>query len=106
VTGTDTPQHRIENKHCRRALLATQIPRTQWALLAMQIPRTQRTMNQGKFDLPSPLTPLASHRVEMCPSGLALHHPAAELLKEWAKYGCPNCTGKPWTRAEMQEVVD
>jgi hypothetical protein len=92
VTGADTPQHQIENKRCRRALLATQVPRTQW------------TMYQGDFDLPSPLTPLASHRGEMCPSGLALHHPAAELLEE--SYGCPTCTGKPWTLAEMQEAVD
>jgi hypothetical protein len=42
----------------------------------------------------------------MCPSGLALHHPAADLLKEWASYGCPTCTGKPWTKVEMQEAVD
>jgi hypothetical protein len=60
----------------------------------------------GGFDLPSPLTPFASHWGENCPSGLALHHSAAELLKERATYGCPTCTGKPWTLAEMQEAVD
>ncbi len=76
------------------------------ALLAMQVPSMQWTMCQGEFDLPSPLTPLASHQGEMCPSGLALHHPAAGLLKEWATYGCPTCTGKPWTPAEIQEAVD
>jgi hypothetical protein len=42
----------------------------------------------------------------MCPSNLALHHPATSLYKEWAAYGCPTCTGKPWTKAQMQEAVD
>ena len=41
----------------------------------------------------------------MCPSGLALHHPAAPLLKEWATYGCPTNTGRPWKREEMQEAI-
>ncbi len=42
----------------------------------------------------------------MCPSGLALHHPAAPLLKEWATYGCPASTGRPWTKDKMQEAID
>ena len=42
----------------------------------------------------------------MCPAGLALHHPAADLLKEWATYGCPTQTGKPWTREEMQAAIE
>ena len=41
----------------------------------------------------------------MCPAGLALHHPAANLLKEWATYGCPTQTGKPWTREELQAAI-
>jgi hypothetical protein len=83
VTGADTPQHRIENKHRWKALLATQLSKTQW------------TMYQGEFDLPTPLASLATHRGKMCPSRLALHHPAADLFKEWSTYGCPTCTGKP-----------
>jgi hypothetical protein len=94
VTGVDTPQHRIENKCRWKALLATQSPKTQW------------TMFQGKFELPTPKAPLAAHRGEMCPSGLALRHPAAELLIEWSSYGCPIRTEKRWTKAEMQEAVD
>jgi len=50
--------------------------------------------------------PLAEHRGEMCPSGLALCHPAADLLHEWATYGCPTNTGTPWTAEQMQAVVD
>jgi hypothetical protein len=42
----------------------------------------------------------------MCPSGLALHHPAADLLAEWATYGCPTRTGKRWTKEKMQEAID
>jgi hypothetical protein len=63
-------------------------------------------MYKGEFELPPPLAPLESHRGEMCPAGLALHHPAAELLKEWASYGCPTRTGRPWALTEMQEAVD
>jgi hypothetical protein len=63
-------------------------------------------MYQGEFELPVPLAPLATHRGKMCLSGLALHHPATKLLKEWSSYGCPTRTGMPWTKAEMQEAVD
>jgi hypothetical protein len=42
----------------------------------------------------------------MCPSGLALNHPATDLLAEWATYGCPTCTGKRWTKEDMQEAID
>jgi hypothetical protein len=37
--------------------------------------------------------------------GLALYHPAMSLLKEYATFGCPTQTGKPWMKAEMWEVV-
>jgi hypothetical protein len=94
VMGADTPKHRIENKRRRRALLASQQPQTQWRVY------------QGDFDLPDPMAPLETHRGEMCPAGLALHHPAANLLKEWATYGCPTQTGKPRTREEMQAAIE
>ena len=42
----------------------------------------------------------------MCPAGLALHHPAADLLKEWAMYGCPTQTGKKWKREDMQAAIE
>ncbi len=42
----------------------------------------------------------------MCPSGLALLQPAAELLNEWASYGCPTRTGKQWMQEQMQAAVD
>jgi hypothetical protein len=85
VTGADTPQHCIENKQKRKAKLAAQPIITQW------------TKYKGEFNLPPPLPSLSEHPGEMCPSGLALHHPAADLLEEWATYGCPTKTGKAWT---------
>ena len=94
VTGADTPRHCIENK------------RRQWALLTSQKPHTQWRIYQGGFDLPYPVAPLETHWGKMCPAGLALHHPAANILKEWATYGCPTQTGKPWTRKDMQSAIE
>ena len=51
------------------------------------------------------IQPPKVYRNSMCPSGRALAHPAAGLLKDWATLGCPTCTGKPWTRDEMWEAV-
>jgi len=94
VTGTDTPKHRIKNKRRGKATLANQALKSQW------------TIYQGEFELPVPPTPLEMHRGEMCPSGLALLHPVADLLKEWATYGCPTNTGTHWMHEQMQAAVD
>lgn len=42
----------------------------------------------------------------MCPYGLALHHPAADTLLQYATQGCPVLTGKPWSVKEMQAAID
>jgi hypothetical protein len=42
----------------------------------------------------------------MCSMGLALTHPATPTLQEYATYGCPAKTGKPWTKAEIWEAVE
>jgi len=60
---------------------------------------------QGEFELPVPPTPLEMHRGEMCPSGLALLHPATDLLKEWDTYGCLTNTGMPWMQEQMQAAT-
>jgi hypothetical protein len=41
----------------------------------------------------------------MCPTGRALHHPAAELLNQWATFGCPTNAGNPWSKEEMWAAV-
>jgi hypothetical protein len=45
------------------------------------------------------------HQNSMRPNRRALQHPAANLLKEWATFGCPTQTGKPWSKEEMWEAV-
>eukprot|EP00984_Skeletonema_dohrnii_P010060 scaffold3896_cov177-Skeletonema_dohrnii-CCMP3373.AAC.1 len=42
----------------------------------------------------------------MCPSGLALEHPAAETLLEYATGGCPTLTGSNWTREMIEEAIE
>lgn len=42
----------------------------------------------------------------MCPSNLAMHHPAAELLKSYATEGCPVDAGRDWTRDEIAAAIE
>ena len=42
----------------------------------------------------------------MCPTGRALHHPTAHILREWATLGCPTRMGRDWTKSEMWEAVE
>ncbi len=57
------------------------------------------------FFIPEDIPPLATYRNKMRPQGLTLHHPAAKILEEYAQYGCPTRTGKPWSKMEMWEAV-
>jgi len=41
----------------------------------------------------------------MCPAGIAMSHPAGELLSEWSQLGCPTKTGRPWSKEEMWDAV-
>jgi len=42
----------------------------------------------------------------MCPSGLAVHHPAYETLLQYATGGCPVKTGRDWTANEVTAAVE
>jgi hypothetical protein len=42
----------------------------------------------------------------MCVAGLAVEHPAAAILMDWAQFGCPTKTGKPWTRVDIDEAIE
>jgi hypothetical protein len=42
----------------------------------------------------------------MCPTGIALNHPAADILRNWTTFGCPTQTGCNWTKDEMWEAVE
>ena len=49
--------------------------------------------------------PAPDHRGHMCPAGLALQHPASDLLMEYATVGCPTKIGKNWTIEDPEEAV-
>ena len=94
VTGKTTPRLRIENKRHRRRLQREQEQPSWW------------TTHEGNFIRPATINEPIAYRNNMCPRGLALHHPAASLLKQYAVNGCPTNTGTPWTLAQVQAAID
>ena len=50
--------------------------------------------------------PTANHRAQMCPAGLVLHHPAADLLIEYATVGCPTKIGNNWLMNDLEEAIN
>ena len=60
-------------------------------------------MNGADYQVPVPTT---DHRGQMYPSGLALKHPAADLLMEYATVGCPTKMGKDWTMHDLEEAIN
>ena len=42
----------------------------------------------------------------MCPTGLALDHPAAEVLLDYAHGGCPVQSGADWTVQMMTAAIE
>lgn len=96
VTGASTEILRKENK-ARRCLRQQLQP----------LEPEYLSVHGGRGVLPPDLNHVvAPHRNNMCPSGLALRHPAAPALLRYATNGCPVKTGKPWTSDEMQAAID
>ena len=52
------------------------------------------------------ITSSGPHWNQMCPAGLALLHPAAASLLQYATGGCPTQTGNPWTTKQMQAAIN
>ncbi len=94
VLGKDRTKHRKENKIKQQMPQATQPKTTYWET------------HKGEVQLSEDMQERPAYRNEMCPNGLALHHPAAATLKEYTTYGCLAKTGKPWTKAEIWEAVE
>ncbi len=67
--------------------------------------KTYWTSHKGNFFIPREKKPLDKYQNKMIQKGLALHHPEASLLEEYATLGCPSHTGKLWTKGEMWEAV-
>jgi hypothetical protein len=40
----------------------------------------------------------------MCAVGLVME-PAVDIIMDWAQFGCPTKTGKPWTWADIKEAI-
>jgi hypothetical protein len=76
---------RLQNKRDRIERQAIQHEHTQWQVY------------EGKQTLPPHKQGPTNFRNEMCPTNLALHHPAADLLLQYATKGCPTNTGQNWT---------
>jgi hypothetical protein len=96
VTGENKRQLRRENKAKRQRLQAEQDETvTHWIKYT------------GDFELPPAKENPKKWRNSMCPRArdLALHHPAAETLLQYATGGCPCNTGKPWTKERLHAAV-
>jgi hypothetical protein len=96
VLEEDKAKMRKENKHRRQALRAAQAITSPW------------TQYQGKMTskTPTDYSACPPHHNSMCPAGRALQHPAAKLLKDWATFGCPTKTSKPWSTTKIWEAVE
>jgi hypothetical protein len=60
----------------------------------------------GEFEVPAKKKVLEEWRNMMCPTNLALDHPAAEELLKYATGGCPTNTGQPWTKEMITAAVE
>jgi hypothetical protein len=96
VLGEDKVQMRRENKQRRQALRAEQPVISPW------------TQYQGmmKSSTPTDHSACPPHQNSMCPNGRALHHPTAELLKDWVTFSCPTKTGNPWFKSEICKNIE
>ncbi len=85
AAGATTPALQKQNKAQRSTTLLGQPASTQW------------TVYNGKTLLPEEhwnYKKNAAEDREMSPQGLALRHEAADTLPDWARFGCPTCTGR------------
>ena len=95
VCGEDKSIMRKENKQRCQELWSEQPLVSPWSYHAGKTP----------LECPTNHSARPPYWNSMCPMGRALQHPAAKLLGEWAQFGCPTRTGKPWTKDEMWEAV-
>ena len=93
VTGANKEKHRLENKRRRVAKQLQQRETSYWA------------DHHGQFRIPTPKQGPRKYRGDMCPKGLALEHPAARHLLEYATGGCPSKTGRNWNRQMIEEAI-
>jgi hypothetical protein len=94
VVGEGKQRHRLENKRKRISLQVEQEPTSYW------------THFEGKSTLPHPVQNPTEWKGQMCPRNLAMHHPAAATLLQYATGGCPVKSGSPWTKEEIIAAIE
>ena len=94
VSGHNKRQLRRENKRKRIKRQEGQPTSSYW------------TSHAGEFAMPTPRHRPTEWKGGMCPDNLALYHPAAEKLLQYATEGCPCNTGKPWTTEEVTAAIE
>ena len=57
-------------------------------------------------DAISPCNTIGESRGLMYPTGPALAHPFADILKAWGRRGCPVDCGRNWTREEIEAAIE
>jgi len=62
-------------------------------------------MYEGNFKLTDEMPPPGTHRNNICPSDLAVHHPADQTFLKYPTGGCPLKTGHNWTKNEIHAAV-
>jgi hypothetical protein len=77
--------------------------------LAAQKSKSQWMTHTGTLFIPTPKTRTFpdknTYRNSMCPLNLTLNHPAAPILAEWYKFGCPTMTGQAWTQEQIEAAI-
>ena len=94
VTGATKQRHRVENKRRRRAKKSYQGVQNFWST------------HKGNTKVAPEGGAHGNYRGQMCPTVLALDHPAANVLLDYAKGGCPVNSRQPWTLEMMESVID
>ena len=95
VTGKNKKKWKVETKRKRNEMKQAQEKQPEF-------------WSRQKGDVPTP--PMrrapAEHRGGMCPSNMALNHPAGPTLQEYATTGCPVEAGRQWTREEIELAIE
>ena len=97
ATWATTKELRKQNKQLRNNILREQRINGQWTTHT-----GCTTLNANHWEGRTN----TAEDTEMAPQGLAQQHEAAELLADWAQFGCPTKTGRDWTLAEIQAAID
>ncbi len=94
ITGANKKQMQAENCKRRRALQQAEQATPLW------------TMYEGTQILPAQAANKSrpAYCNSMCPASLAVEHPAATNLMDWAQFRCLTKTGKSWTWAEGYQM--